>query len=129
MSNGLTHDDVDKLYVVSRLVYRGEMAADEAAAKLMNYTPTSEYQNRITFAMYIGMRNGRTFHHSLSDDIIVYFLERIAEDEGKDALKKALNATYGYAGFKNSVGTPLPQLEEACDMIRAKYEIKDESAD
>ncbi len=126
MTEELAIDDYDKLYMVSRLVYNGEITPEKAAAKLADMIPSSVEQNKITFSMYTGMRNGRTFHHSLSDDIIIYFLKRIIDDEGVAGLKAALNATYGYAGFKNSVGCPLPELEDACDAFKAKYGVSSE---
>ena len=78
-------------------------------------------QIKITIAMYVGMKNGRVFHHSVSDGIVIYFLERIAEEEGKEGIELALNAVYGYAGFKYSVGSEMPELEKACDILREKY--------
>ena len=129
MTEELTVEDYDKLYMVSRLVYQGDIAPDKAAAKLSEIIPATVEQNKITFSMYVGMRNGRSFHHSLSDEIVVYFLKRIVDDEGVEALERALNATYGYAGFKNSVGSPLPELEDACDAFKRKYGIKSERSD
>lgn len=128
MTVELTLEDYDKLYVVSRLVYQGDIEPDKAAAKLADIIPATVEQNRITFSMYAGMRKGRSFHYSLSDAIIIYFLKRIVEDEGVDGLDSALKATYGYAGFKNSVGTPLPELEEACDAFKRTY-LKVDSSD
>lgn len=127
MTEELTLEDYDKLYIVSRLVYQGEIALDKAASKLADMIPTTAEQNKITISMYAGMRNGRSFHHSLSDDVVIYFLKRIADEEGVEALERALNATYGYAGFKNSVGSPLPELEEACDAFKVKYGLNSKS--
>lgn len=121
MSEELTQDDFDKLYIVSRLVFEGKITPDKAMFKLADIIPATPEQIKITFAMYIGMRHGRTFHHSLSDDIIIYFLKRIADEEGVDGLKLALDATYGYAGFKYSIGSELPELEAACDDLRTKF--------
>ena len=121
MTDASAAEIYDKLYVVSRLVYNGEIELEKAAAKLADIIPMSIEQIKITIAMYVGMRNGRVFHHSVSDGIVIYFLERIGEEEGKDGIEPALNAVYGYAGFKYSVGSEMPELEKACDILREKY--------
>lgn len=121
MTDTLSHDDMNKLYLVSRLVFNREIDADKAAEKLAGILENRAEANKITFSMYAGMRQGRTFHHSISDEVIVYFLERIAEENGKEDLELALKAVYGYAGFKNSVGAQLPELEKACDELRFLY--------
>ena len=121
MTDASAAEIYDKLYVVSRLVYNGEIELEKAAAKLADIIPMSIEQIKITIAMYVGMRNGRVFHHSVSDGIVIYFLERIGEEEGKDGIELALNAVYGYAGFKYSVGSEMPELEKACDILREKY--------
>lgn len=121
MTDASAADIYDKLYVVSRLVYNGEIELEKAAAKLADIIPMSIEQIKITIAMYVGMKNGRVFHHSVSDGIVIYFLERIAEEEGKEGIELALNAVYGYAGFKYSVGSEMPELEKACDLLREKY--------
>ena len=121
MTDASAAEIYDKLYVVSRLVYNGEIELEKAAAKLADIIPMSIEQIKITIAMYVGMKNGRVFHHSVSDGIVIYFLERIAEEEGKEGIELALNAVYGYAGFKYSVGSEMPELEKACDLLREKY--------
>lgn len=133
MTKELTLEDMDKLYVVSRLVYQREIEPDKAAEKLAGLIGTSVEQNKVTFAMYVKMRQGRTFQQSVSDEIVVYFLQRIAEDESvteeerKEGLELALSAVYGYAGFKNSVGSELPELENACDALRMKYGLNEKA--
>ncbi|HJJ58886.1 MAG TPA: hypothetical protein O0Y08_04500 [Methanocorpusculum sp.] len=129
MTKELTADEMDKLYVVSRLVFKKEIEPEKAAEKLAGLIPFSVEQNMVTFAMYVKMRQGHTFQQSVSDDIIVYFLFRIAEDEGKEGLELALSATYGYAGFKNSVGSALPELENACDALKMKYGLDKEQGE
>ena len=129
MTKELTADEMDKLYVVSRLVFKKEIEPEKAAEKLAGLIPLSVEQNMVTFAMYVKMRYGRTFHQSVSDDIIVYFLCRIAEEDGKEGLELALSATYGYAGFKNSVGSEMPELENACDALKMKYGLNEEKAE
>ncbi|HJJ31453.1 MAG TPA: hypothetical protein O0X97_04315 [Methanocorpusculum sp.] len=121
MTDASAAEICDKLYVVSRLVYNGEIELEKAAAKLADIIPMSIEQIKITITMYAGMRNGRVFHHSVSDGIVIYFLQRIAEEEGKEGIELALNAVYGYAGFKYSVGSEMPELEKACDILREKY--------
>jgi len=129
MNDSLTLEDMDKLYLVSRLVYNGEIEVNKAAEKLAGILENRPESNKITFMMYAGMRRGRTFHHSLNDEIIIYFLKRIAEEKGKEDLALALDAVYGYAGFKNSLGSQLPELEKACDELRFLYGISDQNRD
>ena len=126
MNAELKAEDMDKLYTVSRLVYNREIEPDKAAEKLAALIPSSVEQNKVTFAMYVKMRQGRTFQKSVSDDIVIYFLQRIAEDSGKEGLEPALSATYGYAGFKGSLGAEMPELENACDALRMKYGLDEE---
>ena len=118
--------DYEKLYLVSRLVYNGEIDADKASAKLSGIIGSPEIYNKIVFTMYAGMKNGRVFQQSGGDEAVLYFLRRIAQDDGAEALEKALNAVYGYTGFKGSVGCPMPELEDACDALKVVYGIHKE---
>ena len=126
MTSKPEEDDYEKLYLVSRLVYNGEIDAEKASAKLSAILGSPEVYNKIVFSMYAGMKNGRVFQQSGGDESVVYFLRRIAQDEGPEALEKALNAVYGYTGFKGSVGCPMPELEDACDALKVIYGIRSE---
>lgn len=126
MTSKPDEDDYEKLYLVSRLVYNGEIDAEKASAKLSAILGSPEVYNKIIFSMYAGMKNGRVFQQSGGDESVVYFLRRIAQDEGPEALEKALNAVYGYTGFKGSVGCPMPELEDACDALKVIYGIRSE---
>ena len=126
MTSKPDEDDYEKLYLVSRLVYNGEIDAEKASAKLSAILGRPEVYNKIVFSMYAGMKNGREFQQSGGDESDIYFLRRIAQDEGPEALEKALNAVYGYTGFKGSVGCPMPELEDACDALKVIYGIRSE---
>ncbi len=126
MTSKPDEDDYEKLYLVSRLVYNGEIDAEKASAKLSAILGSPEVYNKIVFSMYAGMKNGRVFQQSGGDESVIYFLRRIAQDEGPEALEKALNAVYGYTGFKGSVGCPMPELEDACDALKVIYGIRSE---
>ena len=126
MTSKPDEDDYEKLYLVSRLVYNGEIDAEKASAKLSAILGSPDVYNKIIFSMYAGMKNGRVFQQSGGDESVVYFLRRIAQDEGPEALEKALNAVYGYTGFKGSVGCPMPELEDACDALKVIYGIRRE---
>lgn len=126
MTSKPDEDDYEKLYLVSRLVYNGEIDAEKASAKLSAILGSPEVYNKIIFSMYAGMKNGRVFQQSGGDESVIYFLRRIAQDEGPEALEKALNAVYGYTGFKGSVGCPMPELEDACDALKVIYGIRSE---
>ena len=115
--------EYEKLYLFSRLVFNGEIDADKASAKLSGIIGSSDVYNKVVFKMYAGMRNGRVFHQSGGDEAVLYFLRRIAHDEGVEALEAALNAVYGYTGFKGSVGCPMPELEDACDALKVIHGI------
>ena len=126
MTSKPDEDDYEKLYLVSRLVYNGEIDAEKASAKLSAILGSPDVYNKIIFSMYAGMKNGRVFQQSGGDESVVYFLRRIAQDDGPEALEKALNAVYGYTGFKGSVGCPMPELEDACDALKVIYGIRRE---
>ena len=126
MTSKPDEEDYEKLYLVSRLVYNGEIDAEKASAKLSAILGSPEVYNKIVFSMYAGMKNGRVFQQSGGDESVIYFLRRIAQDEGPEALEKALNAVYGYTGFKGSVGCPMPELEDACDALKVIYGIRSE---
>ncbi|MBR4987378.1 MAG: hypothetical protein IKY81_01785 [Methanocorpusculum sp.] len=126
MTSKPDESEYEKLYLVSRLVYNGEIEAEKASAKLSGIIGSPDVYNRVVFAMYAGMKNGRVFQQSGGDESVIYFLRRIAQDDGPEALEKALNAVYGYTGFKGSVGCPMPELEDACDALKVIYGIRDE---
>ena len=56
--------------------------------------------------------------------MILYFLKRIAEDEGEQALSLALRSVYGYSGFKESVGCYMDDLNKACAEIEKATGVK-----
>ena len=102
-----------------QLVMPAEPAdAEKASAKLTAMLGSPDIYNKIIFRMYAGMRGGHVFQQSGGDEAVLFFLRRIAHDEGPEALEKALAAVYGYTGFKGSVGCPMPELEDACDALR-----------
>ena len=126
MTSKPDEEDYEKLYLVSRLVYNGEIEAEKASVKLSAILGSPDVYNKIIFSMYAGMKNGRVFQQSGGDESVVYFLRRIAQDDGPESLEKALNAVYGYTGFKGSVGCPMPELEDACDALKVIYGIRSE---
>ena len=126
MTSKPDEEDYEKLYLVSRLVYNGEIEAEKASVKLSAILGSPDVYNKIIFSMYAGMKNGRVFQQSGGDESVVYFLRRIAQDDGPESLEKALNAVYGYTGFKGSVGCPMPELEDACDALKVIYGIRRE---
>lgn len=121
MTNQPTAEDYEKLYLVSRLVYNNEITADKASAKLTALLGSPDIYNKIMFQMYAKMRGGHVFQQSGGDEAVLFFLRRIAQDEGVEALSTALDAVYGYTGFKGSVGCPMPELEDACDALKIIY--------
>jgi hypothetical protein len=112
-----SEEDLEKIYLVSRLVYREEVAPNKAAEKLAGIIEQSPETIKVFFSMYIHMRYGRIFKQSGGDQMIVYFLRRIAEEDGDRALGFALKSVYGYAGFKESVGCYMDDLNKACAEI------------
>jgi hypothetical protein len=117
-------DDLEKVYLVSRLVYREEITADKAAEKLAEIIEHPPEANKVFFSMYFHMRAGRIFKQSGGDEMILYFLKRIAEDEGEQALSLALRSVYGYSGFKESVGCYMDDLNKACAEIEKATGVK-----
>ena len=61
MTSKPDEEDYEKLYLVSRLVYNGEIDAEKASAKLSAILGSPEVYNKIVFSMYAGMKNGRAF--------------------------------------------------------------------
>ncbi len=110
-------EDLEKIYLVSRLVYREEITPNKAAEKLAGIIEQSPEAIKVFFSMYIHMRYGRIFKQSGGNQMIVYFLRRIAEEDGDRALGFALKSVYGYAGFKESVGCYMDDLNKACAEI------------
>ncbi|MCK9314277.1 MAG: hypothetical protein M0P20_09555, partial [Methanocorpusculum sp.] len=79
-------DDLEKIYLASRLVFRKEISPEKAAEKLAGIIGHPQDDNMIFFDMYIHMKAGRIFRQSGGDEVIVYFMKRIAEDDGEEAL-------------------------------------------
>ena len=90
MTSKPDEEDYEKLYLVSRLVYNGEIEAEKASVKLSAILGSPDVYNKIIFSMYAGMKNGRVFQQSGGDESVIYFLRRIAQDEGPEALEKMI---------------------------------------
>lgn len=116
--------ELEKVYLVSRLVYNKEIEAEKAAVKLADIIGNPAHKNIVYFAMYFNMRSGRIFRESGGDEMIMYFLRRIAEDEGIEGLQTALKAVYGYSGFKESVGCYMDDLNRGCEKIERDFGLK-----
>ncbi|HJJ47638.1 MAG TPA: hypothetical protein O0X39_01410 [Methanocorpusculum sp.] len=116
--------ELEKVYLVSRLVYNKEIDAEKAALKLADIIGNPAHKNMVYFSMYFHMRSGRIFRESGGDEMILYFLNRIAEDNGPEGLATALKAVYGYSGFKESVGCYMDDLNRGCEELERKFGLK-----
>ncbi|HJJ29228.1 MAG TPA: hypothetical protein O0X70_07555 [Methanocorpusculum sp.] len=116
--------ELEKIYLVSRLVYNKEIDAEKAAVKLADIIGNPAHKNIVYFAMYMNMRNGRIFRESGGDEMILYFLRRIAQDNGIEGLKTALKAVWGYSGFKESVGCYMEDLNRGCEKIERDFGLR-----
>ncbi|MDO5845427.1 MAG: hypothetical protein Q4Q04_00740 [Methanocorpusculum sp.] len=114
-------EELEKIYLVSRLVARGEIDTEKAAVKLAGILKNRPQSNVIYFSMYAHMINGRVFKQSGGDRMILYFLRRIAQDSGAGTLSRALDAVYGYSGFRGSLGCYVEDLESACAALKYEY--------
>ena len=116
--------ELEKIYLVSRLVYNKEIDAEKAAVKLADIIGNPAHKNIVYFAMYMNMRNGRIFRESGGDEMILYFLRRIAQDNGIEGLQTALKAVWGYSGFKESVGCYMEDLNRGCEKIERDFGLR-----
>jgi len=116
--------ELEKIYLVSRLVYNKEIDAEPAAQKLAGIIGNPAHKNIVYFSMYFHMREGRIFRESGGEEMIFYFLKRIAIDNGIEGLQTALKAVYGYSGFKESVGCYMTDLNKGCEAIEREYGLK-----
>lgn len=121
----MTHDAwiqnpevLEKIFLASRLVCREEIAPDKAAVKLAEMNDDTPEAVKVYFDMYAHMRQGRIFKQSGGDPMIIYFLQRIAQEDGDRALAFALKSVYGFSGFKESVGCYIDDLNKACADIQ-----------
>ncbi|HKM41170.1 MAG TPA: hypothetical protein VJY43_01230, partial [Methanocorpusculum sp.] len=80
-----SREDLEKVYLVSRLVFRKDITPEKAAEKLAEIIKNPPDANMVFFNMYIHMKTGRIFRQSGGDEVIVYFMKRIAEDDGEQA--------------------------------------------
>jgi len=110
-------EDLEKIYLVSKMVYLEEITPSKAAEKLADIISQTPGANIVFFGMYIHMRKGRIFKQSGGNQMIIYFLKRIFEENGDEALSLALKSVYGYSGFKESVGCYMDDLNKACTEI------------
>jgi hypothetical protein len=117
-------DDLEKIYLASRLVFRKEISPEKAAEKLAGIIGHPQDANMVFFDMYIHMKAGRIFRESGGDEVIVYFMKRIAEDDGEQALSLALKSVYGYTGFRESVGCNMTDLNRICSAIEKATGVK-----
>ncbi len=117
-------DDLEKIYLVSILVYREEISPNQAAEKLAGIIEQTPEANKVFFGMYIHMRHGMIFKRSGGDQMIIYFLKRIFEENGEQALSLALKSVYGYSGFKESVGCYMDDLNKECAEIERITSVK-----
>lgn len=116
-------DELEKIYLASRLVARGEIDTEKAAVKLAGILKNPPQSNVIYFSMYAHMINGRVFKQSGGDHMILYFLRRIAADNGTGGLLRALDAVYGYTGFRGSLGCYVDDLENDCAALEYEFGI------
>ncbi|MDO5844308.1 MAG: hypothetical protein Q4Q53_04075 [Methanocorpusculum sp.] len=119
-----TPAELEKIYIVSRLVHRGEIEAEPAAQKLAGILGNPAHNNIMYFSMYQNMMKGMIFRQSGGDDMIIYFLKRIADEKGPESLSTALKSVYGYSGFKESVGCFMDDLNKACAELEIQYGLK-----
>ncbi|HJJ42757.1 MAG TPA: hypothetical protein VJ857_03495 [Methanocorpusculum sp.] len=119
-----SEEDLEKIYLVSHLVYREEITPTKAAEKLGGMIKINPEAIKVFFSMYIHMRYGRIFKRSGGDQMIIYFLKRIAEEEREQDISLALKSVYGYAGFKETVGCYMDDLNRACAEIERVTGVK-----
>ncbi len=119
--HGWNPDELEKIYLVSRMVEHGEIEAEKAAVKLAGILGNRARSNAVYFSMYAHMVHGRVFREAEDGGVVIYFLRKIAAEGGEDALLRALGAVYGYTGFKSGVGYDMRELENACAGVEREF--------
>lgn len=106
--NTITEEQVAAAYLISSSVYRGESKRVEGINSLVvehgiNKTSAGDFINCCKYLL-----QGREFHRAMSVSAMDYFLTKISQDFGKEALLNSVNALdqhilYWEGHYKNKV--------------------------
>jgi 5-methylcytosine-specific restriction protein B len=120
----MSKETINKIYDESEKVYGGGISPDMAAGMLSDFVDCSENSLKMYFEIYKCMMNGQTFKRATNIEMIEVFLNQINLKYGKEKLKNALFATYGFIQYlyeKNN--QPQPGLRQSCQKIANEEEI------
>ena len=123
MSRLVDKEEMQRIYEHCVLVYNHEITAADACAMLRGKTNASEASLKMYFDIYSHMRQGTCYKMGTSAAFTRYLIEHIYEDNGNDALIRALASAKQNSDYRISCGNPQPGIEATCREIIKDYNL------
>ena len=95
MAKKLTEDDLNLIFQYAEKVYNNDLVRREAVDYLKQHiTAHSPFSLQMYVDNYKYLRDGKAYGRNMGGKILEYFLIKILNNFGIDALTKAINSVY-----------------------------------
>ena len=87
-------DKIEACYMQAKSVFDGRLTKKTAVGNLTDKTKIGMKKSSAIYYLnaYLSMRTGKTYKKTINEDATRYYLENILKDDGKVALKLALQS-------------------------------------
>ena len=123
MSRLVDEKDMRLIYDGCVSVYNNEIAASAASKSLVQETSSSEASIKMYFTIYACMRNGTCYKMGTSAAFTRFLIVNIYNDNGRDALYKALASAKQNAEYRISCGNEQPSIEATCRELIKEFNL------
>jgi len=102
----ITKKEFSECYEQAKLIFDGKQTKEKAIEILTDASVIGMKKSSATYYVnaYLNMRLGKTYQKTINNDATRYYLEHIYSDNGKEALKIALQALQGHLDYYDSQG-------------------------
>lgn len=95
----ITEKEFSACYEQAKLIFDGKQSKEKSIEILANNYGMKGSSATYYINAYLDMRVGKTYQKTINNDATRYYLEHIYSDNGKDALKNALQALQGHLDY------------------------------
>jgi 5-methylcytosine-specific restriction protein A len=99
----ITNEVVHRIYELCKMVFHGERTRKEVLSVVNKEKVMALGSATIYLGIFNCLMHGNAHKRAMNEYSTKYFLDTIYQDYGRDALKKALQATAGHVTYYNSL--------------------------
>lgn len=111
----LTKDILEDVFQITRQVKAGNISVAEGKADLVHTHGFNPNSATMSIRSLCHLIKGERYRRALTIEATDYFLSRIREEDGEEALRTALEGLSSHIEYRDSTGVNVPGLQSVLD--------------